>query len=332
MRYESSRAIFYSFIIPLYNRPKEIAELLETLVVQSFTNFEVLVIEDGSADEASKIVLSFSPALDVRYFMKPNSGQGFSRNFAFERAKGDFFILLDSDVLLPPDYLEAVDKGLRLDSLDSFGGPDAAHPSFTPVQKAISYAMTSFFTTGGIRGRKKNLGGTFHPRSFNMGLTRNAWEKAGGFVLTRLGEDLVFSINLQKEGFIAGFIPDAVVYHKRRTSMLQFYKQLHFFGRARINIFTFFPKELKAVHFFPALFTLFSASVISTFLLDWYDLFYTGASVLLIYAAAIFTDSLLVTRSFYIACLSLIASFIQLYAYGIGFMTDFFKRLVFRLK
>src|ERR1700753_55941 len=187
--------MFFSIIIPLYNRPDEIRELLETLTQQTYKHFEVLVIEDGSTKDAAAIVQSFSDRLDVHYFVKPNSGQGFSRNFAFERAKGDYFIVFDSDILVAEYYLPIVNDALVKDWLDAYGGPDDSHPSFTPVQKAISYAMTSPFTTGGTRGAKKGIG-QFHPRSFNMGLSRQVWEKVGGYIITRLGEDIEFAIRI----------------------------------------------------------------------------------------------------------------------------------------
>src|SRR5476651_2490328 len=260
--------MFFSVIIPLYNRPQEIGELLYTLTLQTYTRFEVLVIEDGSVNDASEVVEGYNDRLDIKYFVKPNSGQGFSRNFGFERAVGDYFIIFDSDCLIPPDYLEIVAESLIANHLDAYGGPDAAHASFTPIQKAISYAMTSPFTTGGIRGNKKGIG-QFHPRSFNMGISRRVWETAGGFIITRLGEDIEYSIRIHSLGFKIGLIPKAKVYHKRRTSFLQFYKQLHFFGRARINVYKFFPKELKAVHFFPAVFTLGLIFTLVSNILSW---------------------------------------------------------------
>lgn len=241
--------MFFSIIIPLYNRPQEIDELLATLCLQTYTQFEVVVIEDGSSLTAEDIVKSYADKLDIKYFFKPNAGQGFARNYGFERAKGDYFVIFDSDCLIPADYLETVKDYLFDHHLDAYGGPDAAHDSFTPVQKAISYGMTSVFTTGGIRGNKKHVG-QFHPRSFNMGVSREVWEKAGGFILTRLGEDIEYSIRIHESGFKIGLIPGAKVFHKRRTSMFQFYKQIHFFGRARINIYKHFPSELKLVHFF----------------------------------------------------------------------------------
>lgn len=290
--------------------------------------FEVLVIEDGSVKDAKDIVASFENKLDVKYFYKENSGQGFSRNFGFERAKGDYFIIFDSDILVPSDYLETVKDYLFEHQLDAFGGPDAAHESFTPVQKAISYAMTSPFTTGGIRGNKKHIG-QFHPRSFNMGLSREVYEKVGGFILTRLGEDIEYSIRIHESGFKIGLIPAAKVYHKRRTSFKQFYKQLHFFGRARINIYKHFPSELKAVHFFPAFFTLGLGFTIACNVL-YRPLAYVCNFFLLLYFLLIFFHAWQVNKSIKIAFLSVIASFIQLTAYGLGFIQDFVKRVVFR--
>ena len=290
--------------------------------------FEVLVIEDGSVNDAKDIVASFENKLDVRYFFKENSGQGFSRNFGFEKAKGDYFIIFDSDILVPSDYLEIVKDYLYQHQLDAFGGPDAAHESFTPVQKAISYAMTSPFTTGGIRGNKKHIG-QFHPRSFNMGLSREVYEKVGGFILTRLGEDIEYSIRIHENGFKIGLIPAAKVYHKRRTSFKQFYKQLHFFGRARINIYKHFPSELKAVHFFPAIFTL---GLVFTLICNIFfkPLAYVCNFFVLLYFLLIFFHAWQVNKSIKIAFLSVIASFIQLTAYGLGFIQDFVKRVVFR--
>lgn len=320
--------MFFSIIIPLYNRPQEIDELLQTLTRQTYTQFEVLVIEDGSVKDAKAIVAKYADKLDVKYFFKPNEGQGFSRNYGFERAKGDFFVVFDSDCLIPEDYLELVRDYLYEHQLDAYGGPDAAHDSFTPVQKAISYAMTSPFTTGGIRGNKKHIG-QFHPRSFNMGVSREVWEKIGGFILTRLGEDIEYSIRIHNNGFKIGLIPGAKVYHKRRTSFVQFYKQLHFFGRARINIYKHFPAELKLVHFFPAVFT---CAVIFTVLMNifYLPLAYLCNFILLIYLMLIFFHSWQVNQSLKVAFLSIIAAFIQLTAYGLGFMQDFIKRVVFR--
>ena len=321
--------MFFSIIIPVYNRPQEIKELLTTLCAQTYLQFEVLVVEDGSVNDSKEVVAKFVDKLDIKYYFKDNSGQGFSRNYGFERAKGDYFIIFDSDILVPDDYLETVKDYLFEHQLDAFGGPDAAHESFSPVQKAISYAMTSPFTTGGIRGNKKHMG-QFHPRSFNMGVSREVYEKVGGFILTRLGEDIEYSIRIHESGFKIGLIPAAKVYHKRRTSFTQFYKQLHFFGRARINIYKHFPKELKAVHFFPALFTLgVTFTLICNILYP--PLAYVCNFFLFLYFLLIFFHALQVNKSIKIAFLSVIASFIQLMAYGLGFIQDFVKRVIFKM-
>ncbi|QJD97356.1 glycosyltransferase [Mucilaginibacter robiniae] len=322
--------MFFSIIIPLYNRPQEIKELLESLTRQTYRQFEVLVIEDGSVKDAREKVAAFTGQLDVHYFYKPNEGQGFSRNFGFERAKGNYFIIFDSDCLIPENYLAVVNHRLTTDYLDAYGGPDDAHPSFTPLQKAISYSMTSPFTTGGIRGNKKGIG-QFHPRSFNMGVSRQVWQKAGGFIITRLGEDIEYSIRIHELGFKIGLIPEAKVYHKRRTSYSQFYKQLHFFGRSRINIAHFFPKELKLVHFFPTVFTLGLLFTIIANLLRW-PIAGLCNFVLLVYTLLLFFHSWYKNKSLKVALLSVGAAFIQLTAYGLGFMQDYWKRIILKKK
>jgi len=320
--------MFFSIIIPLYNRPQEINELLETLTKQTYLQFEVLIIEDGSKDDAKAIVESYANRLDISYYVKPNEGQGFARNYGFTKAKGDYFIIFDSDCLIPPDYLEIVKNYLYTQKLDCFGGPDGATKSFTPIQQAISYSMTSPFTTGGIRGNKKGIG-QFHPRSFNMGLSREVWEKTGGFIITRLGEDIEYSIRIHKMGFKIGLIPDAIVFHKRRTSFIQFFKQLHFFGRARINIYKFFPGELKLVHFFPAAFTLFLLFTIISNLIH-NPLTLLCNIILAIFILLIFFHALFKNKSVKIAFLSIIAAVIQLTAYGLGFMEDLWKRVILK--
>lgn len=308
----------FSVIIPLYNRPQEIEELLETLCFQSYTNFEVLVIEDGSVDGAEEIVNSFKGHLDIQYFYKPNTGQGFTRNYGFERARGDWFIIFDSDCLIPPHYLETVERNIRERGLDLYGGPDREHISFSLVQKAISYSMTSLLTTGGIRGRKNHVG-VFHPRSFNMGISRKAYESQGGFVITRMGEDLELSMRYIHAGFQSGLIADAYVYHKRRTSFKQFYKQLHFFGRARINIYRFYKEELKLVHFFPMAFFFFCVMTILAMGSPLSSLF---GSTMLLYAFANFLLATWYNRSVRVGFLSVPAVFIQLNAYALGFMQE----------
>ncbi len=310
----------FSVVVPVYNRPDEIKELLESLIHQSYKNFEVIVVEDGSTRRCEDIVKGFEKYFPIRYYFKENTGQGYSRNFGFERAKGDFFVVFDSDCLIPEHYFLEVEKHIYARGLDAWGGPDRAHANFTPVQKAISYSMTSFFTTGGIRGSKKHIG-VFHPRSFNMGISRQVWENTGGYVITRMGEDIEFSIRIIEKGFKTGLIEEAYVYHKRRTSFGQFFKQLHFFGRARINIQRFFPKELRLVHAFPAIFTIACLLLPVLYFLA-APLYYLTLTGLLLYISLIFFDASLKNKSLYIGLLSVIAVFVQLFGYGIGFITE----------
>lgn len=313
----------YSVIVPVYNRPQEVLELLESLVKQTYTNFEVIIVEDGSNLDCKEIVESFSSKLDITYFFKENSGQGFSRNFGFDRAKGDYFIVFDSDCLIPENYFETVEKSLEEQYLDAYGGPDREHESFTNTQKAISYSMTSLFTTGGIRGRKGHVG-QFHPRSFNMGISREVYEKTGGYIITRMGEDIEFSIRILENGFKVGLIPDAFVYHKRRTNLAQFYKQLHFFGRARINIGRFFKNEIKVVHLFPAAFLIgLVVTILGTIVFP--KIFVWIAGLFGVYFSLIAIDSLFKNKNLAVAIISLAAALIQLSAYGIGFITEGLK-------
>jgi glycosyltransferase involved in cell wall biosynthesis len=310
---------YFSIIIPVYNRPEEIRELLHSLTAQEYRNFEVLVIEDGSSLACEQEVKAFEKSLQIRYFYKPNTGQGFSRNFGFENARGDFFIIFDSDCIIPPQYLSVVHQAIEEQGLDAYGGPDAAHSSFTPTQKAISYAMTSLFTTGGIRGRKKHAG-TFHPRSFNMGLKREVFDHVGGFILTRKGEDIEFSLRMIKAGFKVGLLDQAFVYHKRRTSFSQFWKQLEFFGAARVNINRYHPGEINAVHLFPVLFFLGWVGVL--LLSPFVESIRVVGILYLLYFALVLVDASLKNKSLGIGLMSIWAAFIQLSAYGFGFLKE----------
>jgi glycosyltransferase involved in cell wall biosynthesis len=206
----------YSFIVPVYNRPEEVDELLQSMTTLTLQDFEVIIVEDGSSIPCLDVCNKYDGKLDIHYYNKPNSGPGLSRNYGAERASGEYIIILDSDVVLPEGYLEAVDNELNREPVDAFGGPDKAHESFTDIQKAISYSMTSFFTTGGIRGGKKKLD-KFYPRSFNMGIRRDVFRQMKGFSNMRFGEDIDFSIRIFKEGHSCRLFPEAWVWHKRRT-------------------------------------------------------------------------------------------------------------------
>ena len=314
----------YSVIIPVYNRPEEIDELLKSLTEVTYKSFEVLVIEDGSTQTCEHVIGRYKDSLDIYYYEKQNTGQGFSRNFGFERAKGDYFVVFDSDCIIPPNYFDAVNENIEHhNGIDCWGGPDRAQDSFTPIQKAINYSMTSLFTTGGTRGSRRHIG-TYHPRSFNMGLSAEVYSKTGGYKITRMGEDLEFSIRIQKSGFTTSYINDAFVYHKRRTNFTQFYKQLFFFGRARINIQRFHPEELQAIHMFPLVFTI---TFIYSFVGSMLGFPFADQLLILygIFGAILVFDSFRVERNLLVGIYSAAAGFIQLVAYGFGFLSEFIR-------
>ena len=313
----------YSVVIPVYNRPNEVDELLDSLSNQTYKNFEVIIVEDGSTHKCDEVVAKYQGRISIDYFFKENSGQGFSRNYGFEKAKGDYFIVFDSDCLIPADYFEKVNQFLDETPLDAFGGPDRAHPSFSPLQKAISYSMTSPFTTGGIRGNKKHAG-QFHPRSFNMGISKEVFQATEGYRITRMGEDIEFSIRVINAGFKTGLIPEAFVYHKRRTNFSHFYKQLHFFGRARINVNRFFPGELKLIHALPAFFVV-GLCVWATTLFYAPILFTIGGALLTLYTLCIYVHATIKNNSIDVGLLSVTAAFTQLVGYGMGMISELFK-------
>ena len=328
----------YSIIIPVYNRPEEVEELLESLINQNFNDFEVIIVEDGSKITCKDVIDRYINRLNIQYFEKENGGPALARNFGAEKAQGDWFIVLDSDVELPTNYFDAIEEGLSRKSIDAFGGPDRASDSFTNIQKAISYSMTSFFTTGGIRGGKKKLD-KFFPRSFNMGIRRDVWQKLGGFANMRFGEDIDFSIRIFKEGYTATLFPKAWVYHKRRTDFRKFFRQVFNSGIARINLYKKYSDSLKFVHLLPALFTL---GVLSLFVIFAIGILLsiignkiagnTFISVALLpiffYSALIFIDSSYQNKNVKVGLLSVGASFVQLMGYGMGFLQAFYKQII----
>ncbi len=316
--------MFYSVIIPVFNRPDEVDELLDSLTRQEYKQFEVIVVEDGSTLPCQSIVERYANLLDIHYYTKPNSGPGQTRNYGAERSKGDYLIILDSDCILPPGYFNAIEQELSVQEADAFGGPDRAHSSFSPIQKAINYAMTSFFTTGGIRGGKKKMD-KFYPRSFNMGVKREVYQHLGGFSKMRFGEDIDFSIRIFKNAYRCRLFPDAWVYHKRRTDLKKFFKQVHNSGIARINLYKKYPESLKLVHLLPALFTLGVVFLLFCAPFCLYSLLPLAAFALLI-----FIDASLSNKSLYIGILAIAASFIQLTGYGSGFLRAWWKRIVLR--
>lgn len=307
--------VLYSFIIPVYNRPEEIDELLASLLHQNFNKpFEIVIVEDGSSKPSKSIVKNYESKLNISYYFKENSGPGDSRNYGMKRAKGNYFLILDSDCILPQHYLKEVDTALNEQYVDCFGGPDAAHESFTNLQKAINYTMTSFITTGGIRGGKKSVD-KFQPRSFNMGLSKNAFEATGGFGKIHPGEDPDLTIRLWKLGFNTMLIPKAFVYHKRRISWKKFYQQVLKFGKCRPILNHWHPDTKKITYWFPTLFVLFFLASIITAIAG----VYIFSVFLLGYIVSVFVHSSLSNRSISIGFQSVIALFIQFFGYGIGF-------------
>ncbi|HJA85011.1 MAG TPA: glycosyltransferase [Candidatus Bacteroides avicola] len=312
----------YSFLIPVYNRPDEVDELLQSLAAQTTAGFEVIVVDDGSTTPCAEVVSKYADRLDVHYFEKPNSGPGQTRNYAAGRAQGDYLLILDSDVIVPPGYVEAVDSELRREPCDAFGGPDRAHPSFTPLQKAINYSMTSFFTTGGIRGGRKKMD-RFYPRSFNMGVRREVYHALGGFSAMRFGEDIDFSIRIFGGGYRCRLFPEAWVWHKRRTDFRKFFRQVHNSGIARINLYKKYPDSLKLVHLLPGLFTLGTALLLLGTLVCPY-----APLPLLLYALLVCLDAAVQNRSLHIGVLAVAAAYVQLIGYGTGFWRAWWRRCV----
>ncbi|MDY0200483.1 MAG: glycosyltransferase [Bacteroidales bacterium] len=314
----------YSIIVPVYNRPEEVRELLESLINQKLKIFEVIIVEDGSTIPCKEIVDEYSNQLNLKYFTKENTGPGTTRNFGANKASGEYFIFFDSDCLIPEDYLKHVEEELSIHPVDAFGGPDRAHSSFTPIQKAINYSMTSFFTTGGIRGGKERLD-KFYPRSFNMGVSRQTFEKTGGFSTLRFGEDIDFSFRIISNGFKTKLFSKAFVYHKRRTDFRKFYRQVYNSGIARINLNILHPKTLKLVHILPSAFVIV---MLLSLLASPFTLY--ALAIPVVYSLMVLLSSLLINKSVRVATLSIAAAWVQLFGYGIGFIEAFWKRIILK--
>lgn len=307
----------FSFIIPVFNRPDEIEELLTSFTkLETTLNFEIVIVEDGSDITSESVISVFKDKLDIAYFFKENTGPGDSRNYGMSRAKGNYFIILDSDCILPPQYLNEVQNSLEQDFVHCFGGPDASHDSFSNIQKAINFSMTSFLTTGGIRGNKTSVN-TFQPRSFNMGLSKEAFVSSKGFGEIHPGEDPDLSIRLWNLGYKTKLIPEAFVYHKRRISWSKFYKQVHKFGLVRPILNHWHPKTEKITYWFPSLFLM---GFVFSILLWYFLAIKTWMIFYIIYVIMAFILALIKTKQLYIAALAMVAITIQFYGYGLGFL------------
>ncbi|MEO1012162.1 MAG: glycosyltransferase [Bacteroidota bacterium] len=312
--------LHFSFIVPVYNRPEEIRELLGSMALQTYSQpFEVVIIEDGSIQSSETVVAEFREHLNLSYYAKSNSGPGSSRNYGMERANGNYFIILDSDCILPESYLDKVNDSLQNQFVPCFGGPDAAHPSFNPLQKAIDYTMTSIWTTGGIRGRKKGVG-KFQPRSFNMGISKEAFEATDGFGSIHPGEDPDLTFRLWKKGYDTKLIPEANVYHRRRLNWNKFFTQVYKFGMARPILNKWHPDTSRITYWFPAFFCigLLASLVLLVFGIFWGMLLYAA------YFLLIFMDSLRKYGNVLTAFYSLLAVCTQFFGYGYGFLKSSF--------
>jgi len=306
----------FSFIIPVFNRPQEIKELLESFTQLEYHNdYEIVILEDGSTLSSEEICKTYSSQLNISYYTKENSGPGASRNYGMLQAKGNYFIILDSDCILPSHYLATVTSFLEKNYYDCFGGADAAHSSFSNLQKAINYVMTSFFTTGGIRGSEKSIN-NFEPRSFNMGISKEAFMATNGFAKIHPGEDPDLSIRLLKLGFKSIFIPKAFVYHKRRISWSTFYMQVKKFGMVRPILNSWHPSTSKITYWFPTVFIFFT--ILSILLSGFFNLIF--AIPLFLYLSLIFMDSTIKNKNIFIGILSVFALFIQFFGYGLAFL------------
>jgi len=311
----------FSIITPVYNRPQEVEELLESLVHQRFRDFEIVLVEDGSTEPSKHIVDRFKNRVQVQYHFRQKEGPSPARNYGFMVAKGEYLILFDSDLLVPPDYFDEVEKALAAHQWDAFGGPDRAHESFSDLQKAVNYAMTSMLTTGGIRGNKKHVG-QFVPRSFNLGLSKEVYQKVGGFIDMHPGEDIDFSLRIIKEGFKVGLIPDAYVYHKRRATWRKFWRQVYKFGQKRVELSRMHPGQLKATHFFPIVYV---AGTLAIPILSLFEPL-LGAGLTapwLLYHFAILVDSGMQSKSLKVGFLSVWATMIQMTSYAFGLLSGF---------
>jgi len=316
----------FSLIIPVYNRPDEVDELLESLVQSDYTAaFEVVLVEDGSTLRCEDIVQKYASRLTISYYFKENSGPGDSRNYGMRKAKGDYFIIFDSDCIIPKQYLSEVDKALQLNYVDCFGGPDKALDSFSDIQKAINFAMTSFLTTGGIRGGSEKID-KFQPRSFNMGISRKAFEASNGFGNIHPGEDPDLSIRLWNLGFETKLFPNAYVYHKRRIDWDKFSMQVNKFGKARPILNSWYPKHNKLTFFFPSLFIagFVLAVLLLVFTFDYLLKLY------FIYFLIIFITASYQNKSIKIGYLAVVAVWKQFWGYGLGFLESFFKVIILK--
>ncbi|SFB61584.1 glycosyltransferase [Algoriphagus aquimarinus] len=316
----------FSVIIPVFNRPDELRELLHSLSNQSFTDFEVVVIEDGSTIDSSDVITRFETRLQIQYLVQQNTGQGFARNNGMKISNGEFFVILDSDVILPKDYLQHLASAIESRELDAFGGPDAADQDFSGLQKAMDFAMTSFWTTGGIRGKMKDPA-KYQARGFNMGVSRKVFETTAGFVDPNQGEDIEWSIRIKKAGYKLELVKDAFVYHKRKNTLRSFAKQAFSFGRNRVNVSRFHPGAIKLVHWLPTAFLLFCLTILFLFFIN-KPLFQLSIGVFITWSVCVVISSAGQNKSAKVGVLSWFTSVLQLWSYGLGLPLELLRKYV----
>lgn len=320
---KEASAILFSIIVPVYNRPSEVADLMKSLREQTDKGFELVLVEDGSTQRCEEETRLYGDGMRLKYYWKENEGRSIARNYGLDRADGDYFIFVDSDCILPPDYIERLRGELTRHYSDCYGGPDAAHESFSDTQKAINFSMTTFLTTGGIRGGKRSME-KFTPRTFNMGFSRDVWKKTGGF-REMFSEDIDMSTRIRLAGFSITLFPDVYVYHKRRVDFRKFWRQVHVFGMSRITLQLLYPGSMKAVHWLPALFTIGAAvMIIVSFFWIW------ALLPLAIYLAALWIWGIISTRSLKIGSLGVVAAMVQLIGYGTGFIQAYVWKIILR--
>lgn len=313
---------YFSIIVPVYNRPDEVSDLLASLSQQTCKDFEIVLVEDGSTVRCADAVARYESSVDIHYYYKENEGRSIARNYGMERASGRYFIFFDSDCVIPARYFEVLSAALQRHYTDCFGGPDAAHDSFSDVQKAINYSMTSFLTTGGIRGGKVQLE-KFTPRTFNMGFSREVYERVGGF-REMFSEDIDMSTRIRQAGFSISLIRDAFVYHKRRVNLRLFCRQIYVFGMSRITLYILYPDSLKLVHWLPAVFVMgCTAMILLSLLWSWWFI-----TPLVFYLLAVFVCALFSTKNLKISLMSIVTSVVQLGGYGIGFLKAYFWKIL----
>ncbi len=324
--------IFISVITPSYNRASELEHLMRSISAQSIDHnlFELIISDDGSTDDTEALINSWQEkaSFSIKYISQENKGPGAARNHGLEKSIGELILFIDSDCEAHPKWIETIVDEYHKSEFDACGGPDGGKKDFTLLQKAIDYSMTSFFTTGGMRGHSEKMISKFYPRTHNMGVKRDKYEAVGGFGNLRHGQDIEFSHRIRTSGGKIRFIKNALVYHRRRTSLRQFIKQVFNWGVARINLGKIDTAMLEPVHFLPSLSILLSLFIILIiYQLDWgiseiFLLFFSPLSIICLLGA-------LNKKDLRVFPILLLVIPIQIFGYGLGFLQAYIRRFIF---